>query len=172
MSNEDLAVTILSAAIFSVNIVSCVLIALNGKKFLTSKIIVRLYHSPFFCWVFALFSVAALYALWHYYGLSLIFGALGGAVVSCAAHVFFKQYGACGITAEALYSGGRIIYWRSVYDYYIDKKRKVVIFSNNIKGGLTLKGLTRPLKYKPSDEQKLEEYLAQLSKRFNKIIIR
>jgi hypothetical protein len=172
MSKEDLAVIILSSVIFLINIASCVLIALKSKRFLTSKIILRLYPSPYFSWVFALLSAAAVYALWHFYGLSVISGALGGAVVSCAAHVFFMGYGVCGITSEALYSGGKIIYWRNIYDYYIDKKRRTVIFSSNIKGGLTLKGLTRPLKYKPSDEQKLQQYLTELSRRFNKIIIR
>ncbi|MDD4002984.1 MAG: DUF5673 domain-containing protein [Clostridia bacterium] len=168
-----LTVIVLSSIIILVNIISSTVIIIRSRKFLKSEIILRLYLPSYFTWLFILLSLCLVYALWHFSGVTENTVSLAAAIVSGIMHIFIMQCSAGGITKNALYTGGKITYWHNIYDYYIDKKRRTVIFSNNIKGGLTLKGLTKPLKYKKEDEEKLEKYLEQhKSKHFNKIIIR
>lgn len=166
-------ILILSSIIFLVNIISSIVIIVRSRKFLKSEIILRLYLPSYFSWLFILLSLCAIYALWYFSGITEETVALAVAVFSGIVHIFIMQYSPGGITKSALHTGGKITYWHNIYDYYIDKKRRTVIFSNNVKGGLTLKGLTKPLKYKREDEEKLEKYLEQhKSRHFNKIIIR
>lgn len=168
---KNYVILILSSIIIAVNIIYSIAVILKSKRLLKSKIIIRLYASSLFSWLFLLLSFAVIYSLWYYYGIKLTTAVLSGAVLSGAAHMLIRQYAPKGITEEALFTGARVIFWHNVYDYYIDKKRKAVIFSNNIKGGLTLKGLTRPLKYRIEDEEELEKFLEK--RRFvNKIVIR
>lgn len=76
-----------------------------------------------------------------------------------------------GITKDGIYANGRFYAWFNIHDYYIDIMNKKIIFSSNIKGGLTLKGLTIPLKYADKDENLLKEILEKQNNKFIKRIV-
>ena len=83
------------------------------------------------------------------------------------------QISVSGVTEEGLFVCGRLIEWFNIHDFYMNKTLKTVIFSNNIKGGLTLKGLTVPMSYNAEDEEKLEQFMLEHhNKSRTRIIIR
>jgi hypothetical protein len=173
MTYSEIIITALSGTIILINIISCALIIKNSNVFFKQDVILKLYTSPLFACIFVLLSAVAVWAALSFCGFAAVSLVLCSAIVSGAAHMVILQNAVCGITKEALHYGGKVIEWHTVYDFYIDKKRRTVIFSTNAKGGLTLKGLTKPLRYREEDEEKLEKFLdSHISKRFNKIVIR
>lgn len=176
MTDLDLTekiILIFAAVLSLVNLLSSFKKISTNKKFYKSKIILRLNAPVGFCVIFIIMLSALLIAVWMYISDIIIVYALTAAIVFCIIYMFILQFSVSGITKEALFVSGRKIEWHNIYDYYIDKNRRKVIFSNNIKGGLTLKGLTSPLKYKLQDEDTLENFLDGLkSKYLKRIIIR
>lgn len=173
MTHTQIIIICFSAFLVAVNIISSAVIMRNSSKFKKQQIVLKLFTSAIFTSVFVLFSCLIAFAAILFGGLTIDAMLISLAVISGAAHMVILQKSVCGITTQALFVNGKIMEWHTVYDFYIDKNRKIVIFSGNVKGGLTLKGLTKPLKYKAEDEEKLEKYLeSHISKRFNKIVIR
>lgn len=159
-----LAVTVFTA-------VQVILIHISNKRFLKSEKVLNLYISRIggilFILVFAvifIFNIFLIEELLHRLLLSLL-------LLEIIGFLIYLQNAKSGITAEGVYVSGRFYEWFMIHDYYIDKPHKRIIFSSNIKGGLTLKGLTEPLKYDAEKESYLENFLEKQNSKFLKRII-
>lgn len=166
-------IIIFAALVLLVNTLSVIKKIITNKKFIRSQIVVRLKAPRAFLTVFIIIFALLIAAAWFFEELLTVKVSLTAALAVCMFYMYSMQYFACGITKEALFVSGKEIEWHNIYDYYIDKTRRKVIFSNNVKGGLTLKGLTPPLRYEKNDEETLEKFLeGHKGKYFKRIIIR
>jgi hypothetical protein len=173
LSYQNLIVLILCSLVVLLNAICAALAIDRSKRFEKSEVVLRLYTSPAPTLFYSLLCLLLPGALWHFGSPLIHFILITAAIASTVALLIITQCSTSGITAEAVFIGGKIYEWHDIYDYYIDKTRRTVIFSSNVKGGLTLKGVTRPLKYRAQDEENLESYLeSQKGKYLNKIIIR
>ena len=166
-------ILIFAAVLILVNLAASIKKLIINKKFYKSQIILRLNASVGFCVVFVVLFTALIIAAWFYIQDYIIILSVTAALGFCIMYMLVLQFSVSGITKEGLFVSGRAIEWHNIYDFYIDKNHRKVIFSSNVKGGLTLKGLTSPLKYKEQDEEPLEKYLDGLkSKYLKRIVIR
>lgn len=173
MTYTEIIMTAISAVLLIINLLSIGFIIAKSNKFKKQDIVLKLYGSFVYTAIFTFISLCIIISLLYFYKIDIYSFILSVALLSGIAHILFAQISVCGITKQALYVNGKILEWHNIYDYYIDKNKKIVIFSSNVKGGLTLKGLTKPLRYDKNDEEKLEKFLeSHKSKYFNKIIIR
>lgn len=173
LSYQSLIVLILCSLVVLFNAGCSALAIYRSKRFEKSEVVLRLYTSPASTVLYS-FLLLLLIGVLLYLRTPLIhFIPIAAAIASSLALLIITQCSASGITPEAVFISGKAYEWHDIYDYYIDKNRRTVIFSSNVKGGLTLKGVTRPLKYRVEDGEKLESYLeSQKGKYLNKIIIR
>lgn len=173
LTYQNLIVLGVCAVIFLFNLIYGAMTVYRSRKFKKSEVVIRLFTSPAHTVFYVTLCVLLAGGLWHLTTELIVFVPIAAAVTSSAALMIVTQCSASGITSEAVFINGKIYEWHNIYDFYIDKNRKTVIFSNNVKGGLTLKGVTRPLKYRAQDEEELEKYLeSHKGKYLNKILIR
>ena len=115
----NLIISIVSLLLIITNIISSVIIILNNKKFAKSEIVIKLYTSSLYSYIFAVLSAGIIYALWHFYRIQIFTIALCIALIFGAVHIFIMQYSACGITKQALFINGRTYQWHNIYDFYL-----------------------------------------------------
>lgn len=77
-----------------------------------------------------------------------------------------------GVTKNGVYVSCEFIKFEELTDYYIDTVKNNVTFSCNLKGGLTLKGITRAVYFSEADEEILVQVLKDKNIVQGKIIIR
>lgn len=76
------------------------------------------------------------------------------------------SFSKCAIVDTGVCTSTKFISWANMYDYYINRKNRTIIFSSNVKGGLTLVGTSMQLRYNKEDEEKIILILEKNKNRF------
>lgn len=76
------------------------------------------------------------------------------------------SFSKCAIVDTGVYTPTKFISWANMYDYYINREKQTIMFSSNMKGGLTLVGTTMQLNYNKDEEEKIIFILENNKNRF------
>lgn len=81
--------------------------------------------------------------------------------------VVLMSFTKCAVISTGVITSTRFIPWSEVYDYYINREKCSVIFSCNMKGGLSLVGTSFPLSFDRRDIDNLIKILDSNKNKFS-----